>query len=71
MNFLVSVIIGVGWLVVGVINLVRGAHWSMILLDAVLGIFFLATAVRKIMREARAQALEELEEEKKKQDKKK
>ncbi len=71
MNFLVSVIIGVGWLVVGVINLTRGAHWSMILLDAVLGVFFLATAIRKLLREVKAQALEEAEEEIKKQKKKK
>ncbi len=70
MNFLVSVIIGVGWLVVGVINLTRGAHWSMILLDAVLAVFFLVKAFRKVMREAKAQALEDFEEEKKKQRKK-
>ena len=61
MNFLVSAIIGVGWLVVGVINLVRGAHWSMILLDAVLGIFFLAMAVRRLRREMIAQEAEEEE----------
>ena len=71
MSFLVSVIIGVGWLVAGVINLIHGAHWSMILLDAILGIFFLAMAVRKILREAKTQAMEDLEEEKKKQRKKK
>ncbi len=69
MNFLVGLILGVGWLVVGVVNLVRGAHWSMILLDAVLAVFFLVKSFRKVMTEAKAQALEDFEEEKKRRKK--
>ncbi len=66
MNFLVSLIIGVGWLVVGVINIANHAHWAMILLNFALGVFFLISAFRKISLAAR----EDMEEENRKKKKK-
>ena len=53
MNFLVSLIIGVGWLVVAFINLANHAHWAMILLNFALAAIFLVQAFRKISLAAR------------------
>ena len=50
MNVITGLIIGVGWLVVGVVNIVHRVHWAMILLDFILGIVFLAMTVRKALR---------------------
>ena len=50
MNVITGLIIGLGWLIVGVVNLVRGGHWTMIVLDFVMGIVFLAMTVRKALR---------------------
>ena len=60
MNFLVSLILGVGWLVVAFINIGNHAHWAMILLDLALCVFFLYKAYRKISLAVR----EDMEEEK-------
>ena len=65
MTFLVSLIIGVGWLVVAFINLANQAHWAMILLTFTLGAFFLISAVRKISRAAREEQEEEYKKKKK------
>ncbi|MBR3554362.1 MAG: hypothetical protein IKN89_00490 [Oscillospiraceae bacterium] len=53
MNFLVSLIIGVGWLVVAFINIGNHSHWAMILLNFALAAFFLIKAFRKISQAAR------------------
>ncbi len=66
MNFLVSLIIGVGWLVVAFINIANHAHWAMILLNFVLGAVFLISAFRKISLAAK----EDMEAENRKKKKK-
>lgn len=66
MNFLVSLIIGVGWLVVAFINIANHAHWAMILLNFVLSALFLIQAFRKISLAAK----EDMEEENRKRKKK-
>ena len=66
MNFLVSLIIGVGWLVVAFINIANHAHWAMILLNFVLSTLFLIQAFRKISLAAK----EDMEEENRKRKKK-
>ena len=53
MNVITGLIIGLGWLIVGVVSLVRGANWPVIVFDFVLGVVFLALTARKIMRAAR------------------
>ena len=67
MNFLVSLILGVGWLVVAFINIGNHAHWAMILLNFVLGAFFLYRAYRRISQAVR----EDMEEEERTKKKKK
>ncbi len=67
MNFLVSLIIGVGWLVVAFISIGNHAHWAMILLDFALSAFFLYKAFRRISLAAR----EDMEEERRKSNSKK
>ena len=52
MNVITGLIIGIGWLIVGVVTLTRGGHWSMIVFDFVLGVVFLALAVRRAIRDA-------------------
>ena len=52
MNVITGLIIGLGWLIVGVVNIVNHAGWTMIVLNFVLGILFLALAVRKAIRAA-------------------
>ena len=66
MNFLVSLILGVGWLVVAFINIGNHAHWGMILLNFILAAVFLFSAVRKISRAAKEEQEEETERGKKK-----
>lgn len=53
MNVITGVIIGLGWLIVGVVTITRGGHWSMIVFDFVLGVVFLALAVRRALRDIR------------------
>lgn len=53
MNFLVSLIIGVGWLAVAFINIAHRVHWAMILLNFALAAFFLVKAFRRISLAAR------------------
>ncbi len=53
MNVITGLIIGIGWLIVGVVTLTRGGHWSMIVFDFVLGVVFLALAVRRALRDIR------------------
>ena len=65
MTFLVSLIIGVGWLVVAFINIANHGHWAMILLNFALGAFFLISAVRKISRAAREEQEEAYKKKKK------
>ncbi len=48
-----GLIIGIGWLIVGVVTITRGGHWSMIVFDFVLGVVFLALAVRRALRDIR------------------
>ncbi len=50
MNVITGLIIGLGWLIVGVVNIVNRVHWSMIALDFILGIVFLGLAVRRAVR---------------------
>ena len=70
MNLITGMILGVGWLVVGVISIARGAHWSVILLDMLAGAVFLGLTLRKLLREVRAQAMEDAKEEIQKKHKK-
>ncbi len=51
MNVITGFIIGIGWLIVGVVSIVRSAHWSVIAMDFVLGVVFLALAVRRALRD--------------------
>ena len=67
MNFLVSLILGVGWLVVAFINIGNHAHWAMILLNFVRGAFFLYRAYRRSSQAVR----EDMEEEERTKKKKK
>ncbi len=53
MNVITGLIIGIGWLIVGVVTITRGGHWSMIVFDFVLGVVFLALAVRRALRDIR------------------
>ena len=53
MNVITGVIIGLGWLIVGVVNLTRGGHWTVSVFDFVLGLVFLALAVRRALRDIR------------------
>ena len=55
MNVITGLIIGLGWLIVGVVSLVRGAHWSMAVFDFVLGVVFLALTARKIIFASKGQ----------------
>ncbi len=66
MNFLISLIIGIGWLVVAFINISNHAHWAMILMSFVLSAFFLYKAYRRISQAAREDMEEEARTKKKK-----
>ena len=53
MNVITGLIIGIGWLIVGVVTLARGGHWTVAVFDFILGVVFLALAVRRALRDVR------------------
>ena len=50
MSSLMYLILAVGWVIVGVINIRHGAHWSFVALDAVLAAGCVFLGVRKAIR---------------------
>ena len=50
MSTSLSLLIGVGWLIVGFVNIRNGAHWSFVVFDFVLFLVFVVLGVRKAVR---------------------